>query len=157
GDNQDVDAYRFAVLNGLSETASAIVAGVNHTLTDNADYLSIGVYNALDLTGVADTSQTNPAAVGFESGNLTGSAAAVLKELGLYDMASESLKGDLPRLFVSFVSRSCPYAQQYCINLNGSSLIPESSPVTLTQRAYLKPGTTTGADPDVMVNTEVIA
>lgn len=134
-----------------------MVVGVNHTLTDNANYLSIGVYNALDLTGVADTSQTNPAAVGFESGDLTGSATAVLEELGLYDMASERLKRDLPRLFVTLVSRSCPYAAAYCINLNGTSLIPASSPVTLTQRAYLKPGTTTGANPDVMVDTEVIA
>lgn len=156
GDNQDTDAYRFSILSGLSDAQEAILVGVNHAVTNNASYISLGVYNSADFTGVADTSQTNPAVVGFDSGNLTGSAAAVLQELGLYDMASPSLQADLPSLFVTFVSRSCPYAPTYCINLEGTTLLPETVPVGIIMRSYLKPGGTNGANPDIMVNTHVI-
>ena len=156
GDNQDTDAYQFLKLSNLASSQNVIITGVNHALTGNASYISLGIYNASNSTGVASASQTNPVAVGFNSGNLTGSAAAVLKSLGLYSSASASLKTNLPFLYVSLLSRTCTYAAAYCIDLNGTSLIPLTAPVSIIARAYIKPGTTTGADPNVMVNTKVI-
>jgi len=103
--------------------------------------------------------------VGFNSGSLTGSnstvgsAQAVLQALGLYNSASPALKAALPKLYVSLVSKSCTIAVQYCVNLNGNTLIPDTTPATpinMYERSYIRPGDTTAADTNVMVYPQVI-
>lgn len=97
-----------------------VVAGVNHNLLSNSSYVSLAIYNAAEAAGVASASQTNPEAVGFNKGTLTGSAEAVLRTLGLYDSASATLKLALPKLYISLISRNCTYATNYYVNLQGT-------------------------------------
>ena len=156
GDNQDTDSYRSGVIGTLTGNNMAIVAGVNHTLTDNASYISLAVYNAFTLTATAGASQTNPLAVGFNSGVMTGSAEAVLRSLGLYDFASSTLKAALPNLYVEFVARTCTWVPTYCIELGNPASLPLTAPIIITQRAYIRPGSTTGANPNIMQTPRVI-
>ncbi len=156
GDNQDTDSYRSGVIGKLTGNNIAIVAGVNHAVTNNASYISLAVYNAQTITGVASVSQTNPLAVGFNSGVMTGSAEAVLRSLGLYDSASSTLKAALPSLYVEFVARTCTAVPTYCIALGTTAALPQAVPVFITQRAYVRPGSTSGGNPDIMQTPRVI-
>lgn len=164
-DNQD-SAVRYGALSSLRSSQSAIVAGINHTVTDNASYLSVGITYALsgnfDLTkqyGAASSSQTNESAVGFPFGTLTGSAEEVLKKLGLYRNAPTELKQAVGSLYVSFVSRNCQkYVRDvagHCIDLHETK-IPEDAVIGIAERNYIKPGTTTGPNGSKLVNTKVI-
>jgi hypothetical protein len=92
GDNQDTDAYRFGIIGTLIGKKVAFIAGVNHARVDNAHYVSVAVYNMENFSGVASASQSNPKAVGFNKGSLTGSARGILKALEIYDQASTKLK-----------------------------------------------------------------
>lgn len=56
----------------------------------------VAIYNMDTFDGVASASQTNPQAVGFNRGMLTGSTEAVLRQFNLYDRASDTLKAQLP-------------------------------------------------------------
>lgn len=156
GDNQDTSTYAFSPKITLGESNTLFLAGVNHNLLNNSSYISLDVYNATDAAGVASSSQTNPNAVGFNSGVLTGSAQAVLEELNLYAQASPELKLALPNLYVTLVSKTCSTAPNYCINLNGNTLIPANTPINMYERSYIKPGTTTGANPNIMLFPRVI-
>jgi hypothetical protein len=156
GDNQDTDSYRLAVIGRLKENGIAIMAGVNHARADNADYISLAVYNMATFTGVASASQTNPASVGFNSGTLNGSAEGVLRALGLYGMASPQLKAQLPYFYTALLERSCTVAPAYCLDLSDLGALPLNAIISVTQRAYVKPGTTTGANPNVMLSPLVI-
>lgn len=156
GDNQDTDSYRFGSIGTLSENGLAIMTGINHTRLDNASYISIGVSNKEDQAGVGSASQTDPATVGFESGTLTGSAEGVLKSLGLYERASPRLKADLPYLYTVMIERNCTVAPDYCVAWADLKALPLTASVMIFQRAYLKPGTTTGANPDVMPSPKLI-
>ena len=152
GDNQDTDAYRFGVVGTLPGSQIAFVAGVNHNRTDNASYISLAIYNMANFSGIASATQTNSKAVGFDSGVLNGSAQKVLKAIGKFDQASEELKAALPQLYVSALSRDCPTSlAANCIDLSDTATLPTGTGVSVTQRAYIKPGTTTGADPDAML------
>ena len=151
GDNQDTDAYRFGVVGRRTGTHMAFIAGVNHALVKNADYISLAIYNMQDFTGVASISQSNPNAVGFNSGSLTGSAEGVLKALDLYGSASAQLKAALPKLYTAIVARRCTVASHYCVALDERKALPLSVGISVTQRAYIKPGTTTGANPDKLL------
>jgi hypothetical protein len=95
--------------------------------------------------------------VGFNKGTLTGSAEAVLRELGLYNLASPALKLALPKLYVSLISRNCAYATNYCISLDGTSLIPAGANIDMYERAYIRPGDTTSADLNNMLRPRVIS
>lgn len=156
GDNQDTDAYRFGYVGLLELDHSAIVTGVNHTLNDAAVYISLGVYNMASFHGVASVSQSNVDATGFDKGNLTGSAEAILKAYGLYENASQQLKNDLPMLYASVVSRACEASLgDYCVEINATE-VPLRWPLAITQRAYIKPGTTTGSNPNALLSPYVI-
>jgi hypothetical protein len=80
GDNEDTSTYAFSPKITLSEFDILFIAGVDYNLLDNSSYILLDIYNATDAAGVASSSQTNPVAVGFNSGVLTGSAEAVLRE-----------------------------------------------------------------------------
>lgn len=151
GDNQDTDAYRIGVIGLLTGNNLAFVAGVNHSRTDNAHYTSLAIYDIVHFTGVASASQSNPKAVGFNKGSLTGSASGILKALGIHSKASPKLKSQLADLYVSMLSRQCGGATKpYCIEI-GTDVLPEQHPIAVTQRAYLKPGQSTGGNPDALL------
>jgi hypothetical protein len=165
GDNQDTSTYAFSPSFALSSNSILFVAGVDHNQAGNSSYTSLAIYNAQESAGIASSSQSNFSAVGFNSGSLTGSnstvgsAQAVLQALGLYNSASPALKTALPKLYVSLVSKSCTIAIQYCINLNGNTLIPDTTPATpinMYERSYIRPGDTTAADTNVMVYPQII-
>jgi hypothetical protein len=80
GDNEDTSTYAFSPKITLSDIDILFIAGVDYNLLDNSSYILLDIYNATDAAGVASSSQTNPVAVGFNSGVLTGSAEAVLRE-----------------------------------------------------------------------------
>jgi len=160
GDNQDTSTYAMLKLSMLGETETAFIAGINHNVVNNTYYVSDDISNAATSSGVASSSQTNPGVVGFDSGVLTGSALAVLQELGI--QVPDSLRPALPYLYVTFIARNCnnptiASAQKYCINLMGDSLIPASSPISFTERSYIRPGTTTGGNVNIMVYPQLIA
>lgn len=157
GDNQDTYTYALSPKIQLSGNDTMVVAGVNHNLLANSSYISLAIYNAAEAAGVASASQTNPDAVGFNKGTLTGSAEAVLKELGLYSLASPALKLALPKLYVSLISRNCTYATNYCVSLDGTSLIPAGANIDMYERAYVRPGDTTSADLNNMLRPRVIS
>ena len=157
GDNQDTSTYAFSPKITLSETDTLFITGVNHNLLGNSSYISLDIYNATDAAGVASSSQTNARAVGFNHGVLTGSAAAVLRELGLYGSASHALKVALPDLYIALVSKNCSVATTYCVSLNGDTLIPANAPINIYERSYINPGKTTGADTNVMVYPNVVS
>lgn len=155
GDNEDTDSYRFGGIGTLGSNDYAIMTGINHTLLDNAAYISVGIYNGADQAGVAGVSQTNPPVVGFESGTLTGSAEGVLKSLGLYESASPTLKAQLPYLYAVLMARTCAFAASYCVPISVGD-VPLATKITVFQRAYIKPGTTTGANPNVMPSPNLL-
>lgn len=163
GDNQDTDGYRFGLVGLLVGKKAAFVAGANHARLDNAHYVSLAVYNMNGFSGVASASQSNPTAAGFNSGTLTGSAKGVLMALALYNQASPKLKSQLSNLYVAMLSRDCTGAANsaavtpYCVDLSDAALaaagidLPLDAPIAVTQRAYLKPGETSGANPDLLL------
>ncbi|WP_345973968.1 hypothetical protein [Sulfurimonas sp. HSL3-7] len=156
GDNQDTDAYRFGYIGLLERDHSAIVTGVNHTLNDAATYVSLAVYNMAGFHGVASISQTNVGVTGYDKGYLTGSAEAVLRAYGLYESASQKLKEQLPILYASVVSRDCEASLgDYCVDINMTE-VPLRWPLAITQRAYVKPGSTSGASPNALLSPYVI-
>lgn len=157
GDNQDTYTYAVSPKIQLGTNDTMLVAGLNHNLFSNSSYISLSIYNASESAGVASASQTNAEAVGFNQGTLGGSAEAVLRELGLYNNASAALKLALPKLYVSLISRSCTYATSYCVNLQGTSLIPAGANIDMYERAYLRPGDTTSADLNNMLRPRVIS
>jgi hypothetical protein len=165
GDDQDTSTYAFSPKFDLSNNSILFIAGVNHNYFSNSSYISLSIYNAAEMAGIASSSQTNFNAVGFNSGSLTGSdtgissAESVIRELGLYSSASLILKGALPNLYISLISKNCTIATQYCVNLNGNSLIPDTTPPTpinIYERSYIRPGDTTAADTNIMVYPRVI-
>lgn len=157
GDNQDTYTYAVSPKIQLGANDTMVVAGLNHNLFSNSSYISLAIYNAAEAAGVASASQTNPDAVGFDKGTLTGSAEAVLRELSLYNNASAALKLALPKLYVSLISRNCSYATSYCVSLEGTSLIPAGANIDMYERAYLRPGDTTSADLNNMLRPRVIS
>lgn len=165
GDSQDTSNYSFLTLRTLGLQETGFVVGVNHTVPNlnNARYVSIGVFNASVQAGVASASQTNPQAVGFDSGSLTGSAEGVLQALGIsIPPEYADLMANLPNLYVAGVARNINNptiapAAQYTIDLKGTSLIPINTPIQFQGRAYICPGTTAGGNVDFMLLPLVVA
>lgn len=165
GDNQDTSTYTTLTLKRLGLEETAFIVGVNHNVTglNNTRYVSVDIYDAANSSGVASSSQTNPEAVGFDSGVLTGSAEAVLQALGITVPEGDTdLISNLSNLYVAGIARditnpTIAAASQYCINLEGTSLVPLLYPISITERSYIVPGTTTGGNVNYMVYPLVIA
>jgi hypothetical protein len=167
GDSQDTSTYATLIndvlLLGPEETA--FIAGVNHSVesVNNNHYVSVDIYNASNASGVASASQTNPTAVGFDSGFLTGSAQQVLTALGITIPPGDTeLTENISKFYVTFIARNChnatiAAANAYCIDLMGSSLIPLEDPITIFERSYVVPGRTAGGYPPEMVYPYIIA
>jgi len=165
GDDQDTSTYAILPLERLGLEETAFVVGVNHNVPDlnNTRYVSVAVYNTLAGFGVASSSQTNLQAVGFDSGSLNGSAAGLLRALGISIPAEfTDLMANLPNLYVTAIARDIDNpnivpARQYAIDLKGTSLIPINFPLSIAERSYIVPGTTTGGDVNHMLYPLVVA
>jgi hypothetical protein len=155
GDDQDTDSYRAAEIGELASNQAAFIVGVDHTALHDASYINLSFYDTNTSSAFASVVQTNAATVGFTQGTLNGSAAAALQYLGLYQHASSALTGKLPELYVVMISRQCPAGQSWCLQVDPTQ-ISDTTPISVIHRAYLKPGTTTGANPDLMVTPELI-
>jgi hypothetical protein len=167
GDNQDTSTYATLIndvlLLGPEETA--FIAGVNHSVesVNNNHYVSVDINNASNTSGVAAASQTNPTAVGFDSGFLTGSAQQVLTALGITIPPGDTeLTENISKFYVTFIARNCnnatiAAAHAYCIDLMGSSLIPLDDPISIFERSYVVPDRTAGGYPPAMVYPYIIA
>ena len=167
GDNQDTSTYatllNYGLLLGPEETA--FIAGVNHSVesVNNNHYVSVDINNASNTSGVAAASQTNPTAVGFDSGFLTGSAQQVLTALGITIPPGDTeLTEHISKFYVTFIARNCnnatiAAANAYCIDLMGRSLIPLEDPISIFERSYVVPGRTAGGYPPVMVYPYIVA
>jgi hypothetical protein len=164
GDDQDTSTYALLRLSMLGSEEVAFVVGVNHNRPDldNTRYVSVGVYDAGDQTGVAAASQTNPRAVGFDRGSLNGSAKGILDALGIsIPPRYEDLIDNLPNLYVAAMTRdinnpTIAPARRYTINLQGDSL-PINAKLVITERSYIVPRTTTGGNVDDMLYPLVVA
>lgn len=163
GDNQDTSTYSFLALAFIDPLETAFIVGINHSMLNNNRYVSVDIYNADTSAGVASSSQTNPSAVGFNSGILTGSAEQVVQQLGIsIPPGNTQLIENISQLYVTFIARDCTNstiaaANQYCINLMGSSLVPLTSPISITERSYIMPGQTTGGNVNYMLYPIVVA
>jgi len=152
GDTLDTDTYRKAGGLFLDEKDAAIAFGVNHTQTQNATYVSIAVLWEQYLMGVNSTSQTAPAA-GFVQGELNGSvekfqAAYPQMPMPLILSAAKS------KLYVHLFARNCS-GLPLCTAISESE-IPYGESIALMQRAYLKPGSTTGPEVSKLLSPKVI-
>jgi hypothetical protein len=165
GDSQDTSTYAYLPLTFLGLQQTAFVVGVNHSVAalNNSRYVSVAVYEGDSQSGVASASQTNPQAAGFNSGNLTGSAQGTLQalEIAIPPQYTELL-ANLPALYVTAVARNInnptiKAANQYTINLEGISLVPELAFLILTERSYILPGSTAGGNVDQMIYPLVVA
>jgi hypothetical protein len=161
GDSQDTDAYKFAPVGLLAANNAVIVAGVDHTVTNNTTYLGISAEDATTNTGAAEPNQVNAQAAGFGRGTITGSAVSALQDLGLYGAASPGLKADLPNLYVQFFARPCAgsgvaYCGKSYTTVLTSALIPMAHKLSFWERAYVLPGYPNGANPRELANPYVI-
>ena len=158
GTSEDTDAYRQSPAINLDAGQTLFVIGVDHAATGNAAYLNVAVTDNTYLEGVASMHQVAEVA-GFTDGTLGGSAAAILSGLGLLPRASSKLLDELPYLYAIMLTRnSCPIGFTFCTQL-GTELptgVPYSDTLKLIERAYLKPGTTTGGNPNMMLNPILI-
>jgi hypothetical protein len=165
GDDQDTSTYAVLPLRALGLEETAFIVGVNHNrpAIDNTRYVSVGIYDAQDQTGVAGASQTNPEAVGFDSGTLDGSAEGVVLALGItIPPTYTALLDNLPNLYVAGLARNIDNptiqpAVKYAINLQGTTLLPENAPLLVTERSYIVPGTTAGGNVEAMLYPLVVA
>jgi hypothetical protein len=166
GDSQDTDSYRFGGIGWLLESDVMFVIGVNHTKLDAATYLSLSFYDTVDAWGKASSSQTNGTAVGFSQGDFNGSAENVLGALGLLSQVSATLNGNLSDLYVIVVNREkssevfnaiCSNDEGPCVTLSEQDLGYEPDDIlTISQRAYIKPGSTRGTAPGSLINSRVV-
>ena len=64
-------------------------------------------------------------------------------------------RGRCHYLYATLVARNCSATARNCVAISTAE-IPANHHVSITQRAYLKPGQSTSASPDAMVNPLVI-
>jgi hypothetical protein len=150
GDTFDTDTYRAGGFNPLGRNDVWIVTGVNHTLTGNATYISLGLNNQDTDTGIQSESQTGPAA-GFIRGNLNGSIERVLG--GDASGLSDAARTNLQKYYVRLFSRDCSGLPECTVVADD---LPLDATAVILQRAYIKPGTVRSADPDLLVSPVLV-
>jgi hypothetical protein len=159
-DQQDSAAYWGGNVGTLAANQMFIIDGVNHAVTNDATFMSLSAADAARGTGLASAPQTNPTAAGFANGSLTGSAAQVLQDLGLYGQASPSLISDLPNLYVHMFTRPCNPSLVFCLASYTTTLstqaVPYSHVINMTERAYVLPGFLNGANPTYLLDPDLI-
>ncbi|MCB9254552.1 MAG: hypothetical protein H6617_07705 [Bdellovibrionaceae bacterium] len=147
GDTQDTDTYRTGSVPSFSHSDVVVITGINHAVTGNASYISLGFSVAETFTGISSVSQTSPNA-GFVSGELTGSAEAFLKKVG--NGIPLRLRASAPKFFVRLVARQCE-GLPFCTTISDAQL-PLNQDLTVLRRAYIRPGTVRGPDPSKLLS-----
>ncbi|MCB0405065.1 MAG: hypothetical protein KDD51_09780 [Bdellovibrionales bacterium] len=142
GDTQDTDTYRTASVSSFGDSDVVVITGINHTVTGNAQYISLGFSISESFAGIASDSQT-AASVGFMSGELTGSAEAFLKKVG--GGVPLRLRSAAPKFYVRLAARHCD-GLPFCTPITDAQL-PLNQDLTVLRRAYIRPGTVRGPDP----------
>lgn len=88
---------------------------------------------------------------------------AVLQALGITIPPEDTdLRANLANLYVTAVARgtnnrTIAAATQYMINLDGDNLVPANAALVITERSYVLPGSTAGANVDFMLYPLVVA
>lgn len=152
GENRDTDSYRFTGSLKLGSNEAILFVGVNHTETENASYVSLSPVDGSEfrpseiikgnqimggISEVADLANLdNPAK------HLQGTATDLMKSLRL----RISDLPDLDKFYAILLARNCSGLPN-CFELPTSSIngIPVDREFRVLQRAYLKPGTASGA------------
>jgi hypothetical protein len=159
GDEQDAIHWAVAI-GALPDQRLFVMAGVNTAATNNTTSFGLALEDATIKTGVLTINQTNPAAAGFSTGTVTGSAELALKTLGLWSQASPALQNDAPNLYVQIFTRGCTAQQTYCgqtfTTVIPSTTIPFSDAISIFQRAYALPGYTGGPNPRYVIAPNAI-
>ena len=188
----DNNAYRSfspgALLNGLPILAIGVLHSASVSDTTTAIPASNAVYTGMSISddslnagmtgenmGVADQTQSNLLATGFSKGNLAGSAAQILSDLGITSSDTDFM-ADLPNLYVVVFNQSggpCVFpgsggsgcSKSYVVNIN-ATMLPTTDPTKTTERGYLDPPATASspastamriaADPDYMTSPFVL-
>lgn len=132
GDSQDAD-YQISMSGKLDKNLVIAVMGTLSTETGNATYTSLSVNWFPELVGVAS----------IDDPELKGSAAAFA-----------SAVSDPNKFYVYYVARNCA-GLTHCREIS-KQLVPTGGTVKLIQRNYINPGSTSGPDPDYMLNPVAI-
>lgn len=134
GDSQD-DDFQISASGLLDENKVVAVIGTLATETGNATYTSLSVNWFPALVGIAN----------IDDGDLKGSAAPFASALQNYP----------DRMFyVYYVARDCA-GLDHCREIS-TKLVPRGELVKFIQRNYINPGSTTGPDPNKMLNPVAI-
>jgi len=133
GDSQDAD-YQISASGQIDGGQVIAVVGTLSTETGNATYTSLSVNWFPELVGVANIDDTD----------LKGSAA---------DFASAlQLNSDL--FYVYYVARDCT-GLAHCREIS-TKLVPTGGTIKLIQRNYVNPGSSSGPDPNKILNPVAI-
>ncbi len=153
GATNDAD-YRITSARPFGREETLAVVGVNHTETDNASYISLGIYNAEVWQGVKAVSQGR----GW-NGPLTGSAE------GFFNFTNGEVPEaiadiDLSKFYVHVVTRpgagvdDALEASDYCTVVDWKErrrndvVLERGKRIRLSSRAYLNPDPKAGCGPD---------
>ena len=157
----------YAIVVGVLHSASAGDSPAPPVDINNSSYTSVTwADSAQYITGISEnegvkggSSQNNVSSTGFTlpvtptAKLLTGSAEALLRDIAEYVNASQQLRTDLPDLYAAVLSRPispcniplCDNSKHYVNIINGSEPppngVPFADPMSVTERAYLLPGT----------------
>jgi hypothetical protein len=134
GDSSDAD-YQISLSGQLDENKVIAVIGTLSRETGNATYTSLSVNWFPELVGVSNIDDTD----------LKGSAAAFASALKDYSD---------DKFYVYYVARDCT-GLTHCREIS-TKLAPRGALVKFIQRNYVNPGSTTGPDPNMMVNPVAI-
>ena len=154
GATHDAD-YRMSLKKRFESKDFLAIVGVNHTVTGNASYVSLGIYDAGVWKGIKGISQ----GVDFPAPGekLHGSAEAFFQATG---QAPSGLTNDLSNFYVQILARPDANLPPAVTALNGCTLIHDSSSndedvvleygktIRVTERAYLNPNANASCGPD---------
>lgn len=134
GDSQD-DDFQISASGQLDTNNVIAVIGTLATETGNATYTSLSVNWFPQLVGVANIDDTE----------LKGSAAPFASALETYPDKM---------FYVYYLARDCT-GLAHCREIS-TKLVPNGAIVKFIQRNYINPGSTTGPDPNKMLNPVAI-
>ncbi len=132
GDNSDAD-YQISPTASLDAQEVLAVVGTLGTATGNATYVSLSVNWIPPLQGVANVANDQ----------LEGSAASFAGAVNNVDS-----------LYVQYFARDC-MALENCVEVT-EEMVPRGDALKIVQRNYVVPGSTRGADPNLLVNPVLI-
>jgi hypothetical protein len=129
GDSQDAD-YQISASGSIDDGRVVAVVGTLSQQTGNATYTSLSVNWFPRLVGIAN----------IDDAALLGTAASF----------AGALQHEHRLFYVYYVARDCTGLTN-CVAVP-TSAVPRGEVIKLIQRNYVKPGSTTGPDPDYVLN-----